>query len=111
MKLSNVPTVIFMHHFPIEVSNILFKGINLLESNNFKELISSYPNIIGIYCGHYHYFKQDKFASKTCWISPSTAPSYSVAEDNKAKINYTKPSYSLHTFNSKNEFISKVIRL
>ena len=73
---SKKPTMIFLHHFPIEVDNPLFKNINLIESKELSILISKYNNILGLYCGHYHYSRVGIFAEKVCWISPSVAPAH-----------------------------------
>lgn len=109
---STKETIIFLHHFPIEVNNILFKNLNLLESSTLSKLIIEHKNILGLYCGHYHYAMQQTFASRTCWISPSTAPSHILRSNNSVGLNYTPPAYSLHYFDKNfREIKSKVIKL
>lgn len=92
------PTIIFLHHFPIDVENELFENLNLIESEKLSSLISNQNNVLGLYCGHYHYFKDGIFAGRQCWISPSVAPTHILKSNGKVGLNYSSPSYSLHRF-------------
>lgn len=105
-KIEN-PIMIFMHHFPLDVKNKLFDRLNLIEKEKLLSLITSNPNVIGLYCGHYHYFKEGVFAKRICWISPSVAPTYVLKNNGKDGLNYSYPSYSIHSFNQ-GKVVSKV---
>lgn len=108
---SKKDTMIFLHHFPIEVNNPLFDNLNLLESNSLLELILKHDNILGLYCGHYHYAKKDFFAGKVCWISPSTAPSHIQKSNHSVGLNYSSPAYSKHCVDKAGKVQSEVVRL
>lgn len=106
-----LPVLIFMHHFPITVSEPLFNKFNL-HGYGAQHLSSSimHPNVKGVFCGHYHHAALGSFSNTKCWISPSTAPSHHVEGDQCLGINLTPPSYTLHTImgNDDNVF-SKII--
>lgn len=53
-KDSNINTIIFMHHPPIEIGSILFDDIICKNGNEFLNLVKKYSNISKIIFGHVH---------------------------------------------------------
>ncbi|OFW69113.1 MAG: hypothetical protein A3K20_02530 [Alphaproteobacteria bacterium GWA1_45_9] len=102
------PTMIFLHHFPIDVQEPIFSTINLRNGNDLKQIISASPNVRGIYCGHYHHAGASVFGRALCWISPSTAPSHILEGDKCIGLNLTYPAYSVHEFINGN-FMSQIV--
>lgn len=110
LQQSLVSTLIFMHHFPIEVSEPLFNQFRLLNGEELENLLRPYPHVKGIYCGHYHHAVATLFSNTICWISPSTAPTHTVEGSKCLGINLTQPAYSLHTLMGEN-VVSKIITI
>jgi Icc protein len=108
LQKGSLPTLIFMHHFPIEVAESLFNKFRLLNGEELERLLKSYPHVKGVYCGHYHHATASNFSNAICWISPSTAPTHIVEGDRCLGINLTQPAYSLHTITGE-KVISKII--
>jgi len=97
---SKKDTMIFLHHFPITVRDQILNDIKLLEKEDLLEILSRYENILGLYCGHYHYAAAGLFANKMCWVSPSSAPAYMFQDNQVIGLNYAQPGYSLHYCNN-----------
>ncbi|MEI8321237.1 MAG: metallophosphoesterase [Alphaproteobacteria bacterium] len=98
---SEKPTLLFMHHFPIEVQEPLFSSINLKNSSELERIILTNPQIMGVYCGHYHHAASAVFGGILCWISPSTAPSHVLEGSKCLGLTLSNPAYSLHSYQNK----------
>lgn len=93
---STKDTILFMHHYPINVRSDLMTQIKLKNSSELSEIIMSTPYVKGIFCGHYHYHAVSNFANTLCWISPSTAPTHELDEYRCIGLNLYPAAYSLH---------------
>ena len=102
------PTVIVMHHPPIEV------GIEWLTTHanepwvkRFAACIAGHKQIVSILCGHIHRNISAQWNSKTVVVCASTAPQVALelspidaeAPDGRPMIVADPPSYALHYWN------------
>lgn len=67
------PTLLFMHHPPIEVGTPWLDAIMLAEPERFSTLVVSAPQIRGIFCGHVHMEHADRLGDVPVHTSPATA--------------------------------------
>jgi len=105
---SKKDTLIFLHHFPINVKDNIFNEINLLPNNELESIVSQ-KNILGIFCGHSHYGAAGIYGGKLCWISPSTAPVHIINNNKCIGLTLSSPSYSLHKYYSSGNVTSNSI--
>lgn len=108
---SNKATIIFLHHYPVKLGNKLFDSIKLLDCDKFLQVLFKNKHVLGLYCGHYHHHFTSSFAEKSCWISPSVAPTHIIKNSKCVGLNYSSPAYSVHKFNGKGKLTSTVIKL
>jgi 3',5'-cyclic-AMP phosphodiesterase len=106
----DTPTVIVMHHPPIEVG-IAWMNTHPEEQwvSNFARVIDGAPNIKGIICGHVHRSIVAPWRGTAIAICASTAPQVTLdlnpinpeAPDNRPMIIADAPSYALHWWNGR----------
>lgn len=101
LATSTKDTMLFMHHYPINVRNDLMTQIKLRNCDELSDIINPLPYIKGIFCGHYHYHAVGNFADTLCWISPSTAPTHELDNHKCIGLNLYPASYSLHHYSEK----------
>lgn len=104
------PTLLFMHHTPILIGQKCDDSLNCRLEGNFEEIIQSSPQVLGIVAGHLHKLYVTLYGGKTCFIAPSTAPSYhfSSAEDMLVTaIDLTGPSFALHRLMGDSHLVSE----
>lgn len=106
----NTPTVIVMHHPPIE------SGIEWMSTHSdepwvarFAGAIDGFNNIVGILCGHLHRATSIGWRGKTVSICPSSAPQVTLelapidpeAPDGRPMIAAEPPGVALHFWNGR----------
>lgn len=104
------PTVIVMHHPPVEV------GIDWMNTHpeeewvaNFADAIANAPNIKGILCGHIHRSIVVPWRGTAVAICSSSAPQVTLdltpidpnKPDNRPMIIADEPAYALHLWNGR----------
>jgi 3',5'-cyclic-AMP phosphodiesterase len=104
------PTVIVMHHPPVEVG-IAWMNTHPEEQwvSNFTQAIADAPNIKGIICGHVHRSITVPWNGTAVAICSSTAPQVTLdltpidpeKPDNRAMIIADQPAYALHFWNGR----------
>jgi 3',5'-cyclic-AMP phosphodiesterase len=106
----NTPTVIVMHHPPVEVG-IAWMNTHPEEQwvSNFTQAIKDAPNIKGIICGHVHRSITVPWQGTAVAICSSTAPQVTLdlnpidpeKPDNRPMIIADQPAYALHLWNGR----------
>ena len=99
VKDKAVPTIIFMHHPPISLSNSEppeHEYENLRMIKNFAEIVDRHPQIIAFLCGHIHRaFSSHINASPIMVIPPLAKKLYRGAIDHSQ---LPEISFRLHSF-------------
>jgi len=100
------PTVLFMHHPPFDVADAPdpFQYETRDAVYALSNVLSNYPNIVRIFCGHAHRAWLTKLADIPASTMPSTAPDlrkgcYPLRLQNT-------PVYQVHHWNGHGDFIS-----
>jgi 3',5'-cyclic-AMP phosphodiesterase len=106
----STPTVIVMHHPPVEVG-IAWMNTHPEERwvSNFTQAIAGAPNIKGIICGHVHRSIVVPWGGTAVAICSSTAPQVTLdlnpidpdKPDNRPMIIADQPAYALHFWNGR----------
>lgn len=108
------PTLLFMHHFPMEVNQKCFEDISCRLEGDFEKLIHSSPQILGVVAGHYHKMCMSLFGGKMCVVAPSVAPShYFAADEDKhvTGIDLVCPSFVLHRWSGGTQLTSEAFQV
>jgi len=110
----NTPTIIIMHHPPIEV------GIEWMNTHpdepwvtRFSDAIAGHPQVQALICGHLHRAIVAPWQGATVTICPSTAPQVALnltpidpdTPDNRPMIIADPPAFALHRW-TKNGLVS-----
>jgi Icc protein len=110
MEAPDVPTIIIMHHPPIEI------GIEWMTTDasepwvaRFADVIDDFSNIKGILCGHIHRPISANWRGKLVTVCASTAPQVVLdlssidadVPDNRAMIVAEPPACTLHWWNGR----------
>ena len=106
----NTPTIIAMHHPPVEIG-IAWMNTNPEEQwvSNFTQAIQDAPNIKGIMCGHVHRSAAVPWHGTAVAICSSTAAQVTLdlnpidpeKPDNRSMIIADHPAYALHFWNGR----------
>ena len=67
------PTLLFLHHPPIDVGSPWIDGIGLEDKALFAELVAQSPQVKAIFCGHVHQDQMAHIAQTPVYTTPSTA--------------------------------------
>lgn len=96
------PTVIMMHHPPIETGIRGMDGLALQEGREtFLDLIAEYDNIERIACGHVHRSVMCRLAGTVVSICPGIAHQITLdleGDPNDLQFIFEPPGYQLHWF-------------
>ena len=107
------PTLLFMHHFPMQLGQKCIDDITCRMEGDFEKLIQSSSNVLGIVAGHYHKMCATLFGGKLYFVAPSIAPSHYFAADEDeyvTAIDLTLPSFALHRWSGGFQMISESIQ-
>ena len=106
----NTPTIIGMHHPPVEIG-IAWMNTHHAEQwvSNFTQAIQDAPNIKGIMCGHVHRSAAVPWHGTAVAICSSTAAQVTLdlnpidpeKPDNRPMIIADQPAYALHFWNGR----------
>ena len=106
----NTPTIIAMHHPPVEIG-IAWMNTHPEEEwvSNFTQAIEDAPNIKGIMCGHVHRSAAVPWHGTAVAICSSTAAQVTLdlnpidpeKPDNRPMIIADQPAYALHFWNGR----------
>lgn len=67
------PTLVFMHHPPFDTGITAMDAMGLAGREAFAEIISRYPRVERVVCGHVHRPLTRRFAGTIASVCPSTA--------------------------------------
>lgn len=92
------PTVVFMHHPPFLTGNTALDRFDLSGTRRLAEIVSSYRNVEGIFCGHLHRPVQARFAGTIAMTCPSTAHQVhlGLGESSVLAFAMEPPAFLLH---------------
>ncbi|MEO8384119.1 MAG: phosphodiesterase [Betaproteobacteria bacterium] len=102
------PTVIIMHHPPFKTFIAHMDNIGLANAEKLKAIVSKYPQVERILCGHLHRPIQARWAGTLVSTSPS--PAHQVAldlrDDGPSRFVMEPPGYQLHKWHPDTGLIS-----
>ena len=87
------PTIIFMHHPPINIGSILFDNIKCKNGNKFLQLVSKYKNILKIVFGHVHCKFKTNFFNQELMSCPSSAFQIPIKAKTTKDLKYNQQGY------------------
>lgn len=96
------PTVIFMHHPPIQTGLAVTDGIGLVDADAFGTIIARHPQVERILAGHLHMAVQQRFHGTLVQVCPSIAhallPDWS--QPGRLAVVMEPPTCLLHVWNT-----------
>ncbi|WP_460504716.1 phosphodiesterase [Hydrogenophaga soli] len=108
-KHADRPVVVAMHHPPFETLIGHMDDIGLLEgAAELESLVSKFPNVERIICGHLHRAIQVRFGGTVAATAPSTAHQVclDVAPDAASRWVLEPPGYCLHALPPKGRLVT-----
>ena len=110
MEDKKIPTIIFMHHPPYNVSLSSSKRIEFISESlfpRFRKIIGSCNNLIGIFCGHIHRNFKSKIGNVISYTLPPIA--LDLSRDNEITYDLNKVQYLLHSYSENTGILTKRI--
>jgi 3',5'-cyclic AMP phosphodiesterase CpdA len=107
------PTLLFMHHPLIKIGQKLLDKLRCYTPDDFENLMSRFPNIIGIVSGHYHKSCSTIFGKTLCFVAPSVAPVHyfeKASDEHTKAIELVRPSFVLHKWEGGFNLLSEVLQ-
>jgi len=104
-KSKNIPTAVFMHHPPFNVSksssvNIEFETEDLVFE--FIDILKDNKPLIGLFCGHIHRNFEIEIGNFSAYTMPSIALDLSWGKNKEQNSN--RPQYLVHTYSKNSGF-------
>ena len=106
----SLPTAIFMHHPPYNVSDNEFERIEYVdieEVKKFHYFLKNKSNIVALFCGHIHKYFESNIGHIKTFTMPSIATDLSWDKEISKKSK--KIQYLLHSFSKKTGIYTKKI--
>lgn len=100
---SDIPTIIFMHHPPIETGIQSMDAMGLMNKQGFEAVVARHDNVIRICCGHLHRTISSTFGGRQVLVCPSTSHKVMLdLTDDKRLATTNEPSeMQLHLWTGK----------
>ena len=97
------PTVIFMHHPPIQTGLAIPDGIGLVDADAFGAIIARHPQVERILAGHLHMAVQRRFHGTVVQVCPSTAHALlpDMSQPGRLAVVMEPPTCLLHVWNAR----------
>lgn len=102
------PTLIFMHHPPVEVGSAWLDRIGLTDRAAFAPVIAAAPQVRVICCGHIHQEFQSRLATADVLAAPSTSVQF-VPQTETLVVDDVPPGLRIVTLGEKS-FETRVVR-
>jgi 3',5'-cyclic AMP phosphodiesterase CpdA len=102
------PTVVIMHHPPVETGIGHMDKIGLDGAAALAAVIARHPNVERVLCGHIHRPIQVRFAGTIASVCPSPAHQVALdlAPDAPSRFKMEPPGYQLHKWSDRNGIVS-----
>lgn len=105
----NKPTIVFMHHHPLEINSLWMDKMILKEKNEFNQIIKRNPEVKAVLFGHIHQVFEKLINSTFYGSAPST--SFQVLPNCEMfALERLAPGYRLIELEG-NKFSSRVVRV
>ena len=103
------PTLVFMHHPPLDIGVGWLDEIGLRNQSEFRELISKHPHVRGIFCGHIHQEFEGRIGETRVLTTPATSMQFS-GQAADTRIDLVPPGFRWIELDE-DDFKTGVIRL
>ena len=106
----DVPTIIALHHPPILTGLQGMDRSKLRNSDDLKELLSGYGNIVRILCGHDHRPVFAPFGNTYVTIAPGMAHQVALdlRPDQPQQYNFEPPAFLLHKYQAETGLVTNM---
>lgn len=105
------PTIIFMHHPPFATGMAGMDQIRCRGSQNLAQVVSQYPCVRRVACGHVHRTIQTLWAGTLGSVAPSVAHqvALSLLPDSPPAFVMEPPAFQLHLWNDTTELVTHTV--
>ena len=105
---ASLPTLVFMHHPPVEVGSAWLDRIGLTDREAFVSLIESSPQVKLICCGHIHQEFESRIGTAAVLATPSTSVQFAPRTETLV-VDDLPPGFRIVSLEGEN-FTSHVVR-
>jgi Icc protein len=106
---ADVPTLLFMHHPPIDVGSVWMDRISLRRPHPFVEIVAAAPQVKAVFTGHVHHEFTGTVAHASLHTTPSTGVQF-VPGDDEPSFDSLPPGYRVIELDGKT-YRTHVVRL
>tara|TARA_B100001027_G_scaffold215721_1_gene190302 strand:+ start:667 stop:1440 length:774 start_codon:yes stop_codon:yes gene_type:complete len=110
LKKQSMPTAIFMHHPPFDVSDTKTKNIEYKSEKlfpKFIEILKKHNNLVGLFCGHIHRNIKRSINNVVSYTMPPVA--IDISKDGIITPNLKKIQFLLHSHSENTGIFTKKI--
>lgn len=103
------PTVVALHHPPVQTHDLLFDTIGLRDAGLFASVVSRHRQVVRVICGHHHRVALGQIAHAPVIIAPSTSWTYGLAMYEGQPVapkTAEQPGWMLHAWSPASGFSS-----
>ncbi|WWE58184.1 3',5'-cyclic-AMP phosphodiesterase [Parasalinivibrio latis] len=102
--------LVLLHHHPIAAGSAWLDQHQLHNNERFWEIVSAYPHVKGVVCGHIHQALDYEYQGVRVMASPSTCIQFMPDSDNFA-LDLQNPGWRTLTLNADGSMDSGVFRI
>lgn len=104
----DTPTLIFMHHPPFKTGILAMDNMGLIDADNLGPIVEKHPQVLRIFCGHFHRSIQSNFYGKQAQVCPSTSHTIllHLEDDMRLATKKEPPEILLHIWDGKNGIVT-----
>ena len=110
LEKQSIPTAIFMHHPPFDVSETKTKNIEYISEKlfpKFIEILKKHNNLVGLFCGHIHRNIKRSINNIVTYTVPPIA--LDLSKDKLITPNFRKIQFLLHSHSENTGILTKKI--
>ena len=110
LEKQSIPTAIFMHHPPFDVSETKTKNIEYISEKlfpKFIEILKKHNNLVGLFCGHIHRNIKRSINNIVTYTMPPIA--LDLSKDKLITPNFRKIQFLLHSHSENTGILTKKI--
>lgn len=112
LAVSDLPSVIFMHHPPFDCGIVHMDRIRLIEgAERLAEIVRKNGHVERILCGHHHRPIETLFGGTIASIAPSVTHqvAFDLRDDHEGALTLEPPAFRLHQYRSGAGVVSNMV--
>lgn len=111
LDVDSSPAAIFVHHPPLSIGSAWIDRIGLADGDALRALLSRYPQVRAVICGHAHQAFEASIGHAACWVTPAAMRQFLPGADEYAVDTQRAPGYRVIELHPDSRATSRIHRV